>query len=440
MTIQPPRGPEYAEGRHWVSSLNFDPVARAEHAFPSPLVVYDSTLRKMLLASGTRPSVDDLLTVAEALVEVGIRQEIFNVDWWGDPEPDELEFETCRALLRGGFGFELTVYSDSFVGYGSYDVERTPVSGPAVVDRLRDLGVTTMALPMSDPRDESDRARRLERLAATVEHARAAGVRCVVGLVDAGRMDAAFLERAAAEAVRLGAVRVDLADQSASLSPEAMKLLVRRVRERLPAEVPIGLHAHNFFGLGSALALAACSAGAHPDLAVNGIAYRSGHAALEEVVLSLELLYGVPTGLRLDRLQRLSELVAERAGLPLHPLKPITGPHAYVIDLPAWVIPYLEQGPGGFPPPGASFAPELVGARMRPVWGKRFSEFVVRTKLRAMGLEATDAQVDAIRGRIAELVGGLDAYPRWLDEERVETICREAVAGAAPTEAAGRSR
>ena len=418
----------YEAGHHWVSPLNYDTAVQGDYDFPRPLTIFDSTLRKIMYTGGLRPTVDDMLRIAEELEAVGIREIIFNVDWWGDTAPETLEYEVCRAILARDFAFRTTVYSDALVPYPQYDMGERPVSAREVIETLREVGMRLMQVPLADRPTEAERARQSERLAEVISCARSLDVACTLGPVDVGRMDFQYLGRLANEGIGLGAIRVDLVDSFSSLSPEAMKLFVSRFKACLATPVPLTMHVHNDFGLGSATAIAAASAGANPDVSVNGLSYRAGFAALEEVAVSLELLYGVPTGLRLDRLQRLSDLVAERIGLPNHPLKAVTGPQAFIRELPLWVVQYLEGGPDGFPPPASCFAPSVVGARMRARWGNHYSNFVIRAKLRQMGLRATEDRVLEIRQRIRSGVEMLVDYPRWLPEEEVEAICR-AVAG-----------
>ena len=58
------QAPAQIPGRSWVSPLNFDPEVTATYDFPKPLVIFDSTLRKILYTAGIRPTVRDLLRVA----------------------------------------------------------------------------------------------------------------------------------------------------------------------------------------------------------------------------------------------------------------------------------------------------------------------------------------------------------------------------------------
>ncbi len=417
--------PAYVPGHHWVAAANFDPTIQESYAFPNPLTIVDSTLRKIIHISGIRPSIDSMLRIAEALEDVGVREMMLDLHWWGDETPASLQLEICRAVLARKFGFHITVATASLLN------AEEVVSMEHVIDTLRDIGMDTLMVSIGDPGNATARKRQSEGLAQVFSYALAGGTACSISIVDFGRMESEYLLTIANEGIRLGATRINLTDSFGSLSPEAMKFLVSRLRRGLSSQVPLTVHVHDDFGLASATAIAAATAGASPDVAVNGVSYRSGFAALEEIALSLELLYGVDTGLRLNRLKGLSDLVAAEIGLPNHVLKSIGGAHAFLIDMPPWVLSYLRGGGGQnvFPPPGVCVAPSVVGARTQVVWGDSSPRPVIRAKLDQMGLHATQTQVLEIQRRIQSGIDAITSYPRWLTEGDVEAICRQVVSG-----------
>ena len=111
-------------------------------------------------------------------------------------------------------------------------------------------------------------------------------------LTDPGRMPFDGVVADSNVGLREGADRIDISDSYSSLGPEAMKLFVSSLRSGLERPVPLSMHTHNDFGLANASAIATACSGAYPDVAVNGLSYRSGFASLEEVVVALELLCG----------------------------------------------------------------------------------------------------------------------------------------------------
>ena len=90
--------------------------------------------------------------------------------------------------------------------------------------------------------------------------------------------------------------------------------------------LPIEIHTHNDFGMGVATELAAVAAGAEVvHSCANGLGERTGNAALEELILGLDLLYGYDTGYKLDKLPELGSLMSELANIPIPRNKPVLG-------------------------------------------------------------------------------------------------------------------
>ena len=250
----------------------------------------------------------------------------------------------------------------------------------------------------------------------------------MLGLSDVGRVDFGLAVDAANHAVEQGCTRVNLLDSYSSLSVDGMKLFCTEFRRSLHTPVEMSMHAHNDFGLGSALAVAAASCGVHPDVSVNSISYRSGFAALQEVVTSLELLYDVPTGIDMSRLQSLADQVTACTGLP-DVMDPITGRHQYLRDDPEGILDYLRDGPDAFPVATSCMTPSLTGGQMMIAWGDRHATSTVRAKLKQLNLPITDELVRVVYDAIEKAVSDTTSYPRWASEARVDQLCRDAAAG-----------
>lgn len=419
----------YHEGRGWVSAHNTTADGLAGAQFAQPVVLYDSTLRKIIGTPGVRASVDDLLRVAEAIEAVGITEIFLNVSWWGDAEPDTAELALAKAVLSRSFAFKTTVFSDAFIPLATsatYDAA-AGVQPRTVVETLAAIGASQITIAAGTPTTTDAHERQEEQVADLFGHARAAEIESSICLMDVGRASMPDLVRVAMHAAGLGAARVDMLDSAASLSPEGMKAFLTDFSRQFQSRIPITMHIHDDFGLATACALAAAYAGAHPDVSVNGISYRSGFAALEEVAVALELLYGVPTGLRLERLRALSGLVSDVAGLPVSPLKAVTGENAFVRHIMPWSVPIINDGADIFPPPGTSISPAMVGGRLHVVHDIHTSESTVRAKLTSMELDASASIVQEVRRQLLERLSEVQAYPFWVSDAELESICREAL-------------
>jgi D-citramalate synthase len=378
--------------------------------------LYDYTLAKIVYTPGVSPSIPNMLRIAAALEEAGVRDELLNVHSWGDPDPDRAEFELTRAVLTGGFSFRKAVFCEAT---------------REITDVLRELGADSFQYRLHVPQVVTDRGaldREIEQLAKAGEYANSLGASFVIRFTDAGRSDFETLASIANQMIEIGATRINMSDSYSSLSVDGMRHFCSSLRRRLAAPVELSVHAHNDFGLASAVAVAAATVGVNPEVSVNGISYRGGFPALEEVATVLEIMYGVQTGLRLDHFQRLSDLVSDVTGLTRHPSKPITGVHMFLRDNPDAQLAYLTRGQDVFPMPNACVAPLVVGGRFRIVWGTRQSREVIRAKVKQLGLSASDEQIVRIQEQIESVRASLTRYPQWVTEDQVDRICHEVVA------------
>jgi len=148
------------------------------------------------------------------------------------------------------------------------------------------------------------------------------------------------------------------------------------------------MHTHDDFGMATAGTISAVIAGASPDVALNGVSYRSGFAALEEVVLALDVLYGVDTGIRLDRLQWAADRLASIMGFPIPPLKPVVGSHQFLREGPAEVSKIIAGGADAdFAALGSSVAPSLTGAQFHWVWASHQSNTIIEDVANSLEIE-----------------------------------------------------
>jgi len=135
----------------------------------------------------------------------------------------------------------------------------------------------------------------------------------------------AYISEYSGRVAEAGAVEIALADGSSGCGPEAIAHAVQLVRASAP-EVPVGLHTHNMFGLGTANLIAGVKAGAEViEVAVNEYEHGATQADLAATVAALEVLYGIPTGVALDRLVPLARLAEDLTGQRLADHHPITG-------------------------------------------------------------------------------------------------------------------
>ncbi len=122
-----------------------------------------------------------------------------------------------------------------------------------------------------------------------------------------------------------------LVDTFGVCTPEATRYLVKEVKKRI--DKPIEIHFHNDFGLGVANSIAGVLAGAEiVHTTVNAIGERSGNASFEEVAATLEMLYGIKTGIEFNKLRELSKIVEETSSIIMPTQKPIVGDNIFTTE------------------------------------------------------------------------------------------------------------
>ena len=357
---------------HWFCSPhNFEPTITAP---PHPVELHDITVRDGEECADVAFTVDDKVRIAEALALVGIRRmELFlTVPGW---------LEAVRAILRRRLPLQLYV-----------------TWHPGRVERVLELGVKHVmvwyrVLEEHQRYDlQRSRAELLEQAANQIADARRAGCEANLFIVEASRAPLDQLKETVRVGKQAGATSVTVVDSFGVARPGAVAFLVRQVREW--TGLPVDVHCHNDFGLSTANVLAAYEAGATGlNVAVNGLGYRAGNAALDEVAMALEVLYGVDTGLRLDMLPWLGHVVAEITGIPVAYFKPVTGKGAFSVE--QWKTGAAMEA-GGARPVVFPFEPEIAGRTPRVVVGKWSDVGAVAKKLTEYGLTASPEQIGRI--------------------------------------------
>jgi homocitrate synthase NifV len=146
-----------------------------------------------------------------------------------------------------------------------------------------------------------------------------------IGAQDASRSEFSFLSDFIGEAVNLGASRVRIADTVGILNPITTADLFKKIRVIYPA-VPLEFHGHNDLGMATANTFSAFHAGATAaSVTVNGLGERAGNAALEEIVMALELSSSIKHHIKTSLLNKLSYTVSKASGQPIPCNKPVTG-------------------------------------------------------------------------------------------------------------------
>ncbi|MEM2042907.1 MAG: 2-isopropylmalate synthase, partial [Nitrososphaerota archaeon] len=163
--------------------------------------------------------------------------------------------------------------------------------------------------------------------------------------------------------------------------------------------LPVAVHCHDDMGLATANTLAGVEGGAEiVHVTVNGIGERAGNTSLEEVVLALETLYGVKTGIRLEKLASVSRLVSRLTGMVVQKNKAVVGDNAFSHESGIHVHGVINN-PATYEP----VMPEVVGKRRRIVLGKHSGTHAVLEVLKQHGFNLSHEETRRVLERVKEL-------------------------------------
>ncbi|MEX2723207.1 MAG: homoaconitate hydratase [Candidatus Freyarchaeota archaeon] len=350
---------------------------------PKKVFIWDETLRDGEQTPGTFLTVDEKVYLSKVLDEIGVKVIVPSY-----PAVSESEKMVVKALSR-----------ENLV---NTKVAATARPRRADIDACLDCDVEEIPIFMSTSRILLKYSLRknveeaVEMLVDAINYARDHGV--VVDFVaeDATRAYFDELMKICLAAIDAGADKIALADTLGIMRPTSMKYLVGRVRDELNSRfnrsIPLSVHCHNDFGLATANTLAGVEEGViYPHTCVNGYGERGGNASFEEVVVSLELLYKVDTGIKLDRIYEVSQIFERTFGIPLSVHKPLVGDNSFRHESGIHVYALLRNKNTYEP-----FPPELIGRQTELFLGKKSGRHIVKYLLQEGGIEATDEQIKEI--------------------------------------------
>jgi D-citramalate synthase len=229
----------------------------------------------------------------------------------------------------------------------------------------------------------------------SVEYAKSRGLIVELSGEDASRADQAFLQHVFAEGVQRGADRLCFCDTVGLLTPEKCAAFI----PPLTKLAPLSIHCHDDLGFGLANTVAALKAGAScAHVTVNGLGERAGNTPLEELVMSLEVLYGYETRIKKEEIYHLALLVSRLTGVPLPVNKAIVGEMAFTHESGIHAHGVIRE-----PSTYESIKPEQIGRTRRIVLGKHSGTASVEAALQEMKYSADEHQVKEIVARIKQL-------------------------------------
>ncbi|HTT17168.1 MAG TPA: homoaconitate hydratase [Thermoplasmata archaeon] len=362
---------------------DYHPATAAQRHLPEKLVLWDETLRDGEQAPGVRFSPEEKLRIAEVLSDVGVS--VINA---GIPVVSPEEAKAVRRVAEAGLRAKVLAAARTV----PRDVEAVIATGVSHIAIFVAASQVHLQYKLKMTEEEV-----LAASLASVRRAKEAGLHVAFVTEDTVRAPFAFVERLYRDVQDAGADRLVVADTVGVMTPLTFRWYLDEFRRRVQPK-DLSVHCHNDFGLATANTLTALEAGAcAPHVCVNGLGERAGNAALEEVVLALETLYGYRTGVRVERLYELSRLVEELSGVPVAPNKALVGYNAFSHEAGIHAHGVLAHTLTYEP-----LQPETLGRRRALILGKHTGRAAVVEKLRERGIAAPEERLAALLARLKD--------------------------------------
>ncbi|MDG3085017.1 homocitrate synthase [Vibrio hannami] len=302
------------------------------------VTINDTTLRDGEQSPGVAFNTEEKLAIALNLESVGVQELEIGVPAMGEAEQETMSVIAASLTRAKTMGWcrmtDQDLNSASGLGLDWVDVS-IPVSKQQIRSKL---GFDS---------DKAYFAHGERYLKQAVE----LGVDVCVGMEDASRADLDFMLRLTELAQECGAKRVRFADTVGILDGDKTRSYISSLRAN--TDLQIEMHAHNDLGLATANTLAAIDAGATSiNTTVVGLGERAGNAALEEVAVALSVLNKGFTGIDLQALPQLCQLVQNASGRPEWLQKAIVGGSVFTHESGVHVDGLMKDSNNyqGFPP------------------------------------------------------------------------------------------
>jgi len=404
--------------------------------FPSAdrIRIYDDTLRDGEQMPGVAFSPEQKFKIARQLSRLGVH--IIDL---GFPSAAESEREAMRLILNGQRkgdiredlelvvmcrsdrrDIDVTLKALKGFGVGPQDVTFFIFTSGSNLHLKYKLGRTLLK---REGRSEDEwlklpvrwyQEANIRMAVEAISYAREKGARSVeFGGEDGSRCDVEYIIELAKACYEAGGTRYSFPDTVGCFTPEGVRHYMTRIVEAFPGK-DLVVHFHNDYGLAAINTITAMSCGINiPTCTINGLGERAGNAPLHQVVVTLKQLYGIEVpGFNYDLLIETRKLVEQYSGIPVAMNEPIIGEGVYTHESGIHTAGLLVH-----PAIYQAIPPEMVGARLRYVFGKHSGAAAVAKVLQDHADQLKESGIDVT----PELVNRVTYFVKAARQKRCET-------------------
>ena len=230
----------------------------------------------------------------------------------------------------------------------------------------------------------------LKEIEESLELAKELSLKTELSLMDAPRAKMKTIKKIVRVVEKNQIETLNIADTSGIASPQKSAELIKKVKAITP--LPLSVHFHNDLGLATANTLEALAAGAEQaHVTVAGIGERCGNAALEEVVVAAEELYGFKTKIKLNKLKKVTDDILKILKTPLSDSKPVIGKNMFCHNNSLHIThPELFE----------AVKPKSIGGKRVFLFGKHSGKSAIKKTLEKHGVKVNETYLERLTKKI----------------------------------------
>jgi len=287
--------------------------------------IFDTTLRDGEQAPGASMTIEQKYEFALQLSRLGV-----DVIEAGFPVSSPHQFEACKLIAENVKGTTIAGLARSV----EKDIDAVYDSiGKAESSRLHTFIATSPIHMEYKLKMNPDQV--VESAVKAVAYARNKFAEVEFSPEDGTRSELEFLYRIIEKVIDAGATVINVPDTVGYTMPDEFGSFISSIMNNVPNidKAVISVHCHNDLGMGVANTLAAFKSGARQaEVTVNGIGERAGNAALEELIMALNVrkdLHQLNSNIDSKQLYHTSRLLSVIMASPIPRNKPIVGANAF---------------------------------------------------------------------------------------------------------------
>ena len=372
-----------------ISPYNFCKEVRSQMNLPKKVQICDLTLREGRQLEGVSLSLDEVLLIAEKLIDAGVTVLQMHHD-----EPKEMiEIKKRFPSVKIGGLVHPTACLDPVKCKQA--VDEIVDHGCDIVDLVFLISAEQMPLYETMAGSRVTLEESIERSVRAVDYAKGKGVTVAFYVNDMMRVDLDLIKNVARQVVDAGASILRFDDTMGQAIYPAYKFIFSEMKKAFP-NIPLAFHVHNDSGMAASALYAGLEGGAEIlDVSVNGYGERAGIPPLAEVAAIVQIFYGLDAGIKLEKMKDLSEFVADIFKYPVPPKMPCVGDqaHSQLVE-----VHYV------YPPDGYwawnQWKPEIFGHTTRTMLGQYSGPWSIRSMAKELGITIPEGKVQEVLRRV----------------------------------------